>query len=249
MANKLAQKLEELNVKVHMEKAEGSEDPDLLIVLGGDGTILRAVRKYAHKNLPVLGINMGTVGFLSNIEVDELDHYLERLITGDYVIDQRMMLKIDIYEDDKLIDSVYSLNELVIRAASSRMVTFKLIIDEEKSGVYRGDGLIIASPTGSTAYSLSAGGPICDPQLDAFIITPIAPYLIYKRPIVLSPRRILKLTSFVCDNANICIDGQIKRDLNEHSSIVVKKADFKLNLIDFKGLSFLYNIENRLRRS
>lgn len=248
MANKLARKLEELNAEVEMEDDKISGDPELVIVLGGDGTILRVARQYAHKKLPVLGVNMGTVGFLSNIEVDELDSCLDRLLSGDYAMDQRMMIKVDIYEDNELAESIYGLNELVIRAITPRMVSFNLVIDGENSGTYRGDGLIIASPTGSTAYSLSAGGPICDPQLDAFIITPIAPYFISKRPMVLSSQRVLELTPVECESATICIDGQIQRDFQAHTSVTIKKAETKLNLVDMKGLCFFNNIENRLRR-
>lgn len=248
MARKLANKLEALNIDVQMEDEDISGEQDLVIVLGGDGTILRAARQYASRNLPVLGVNMGTVGFLSKIEVDELDYYLNQLVSGNYALDQRMMLNIDLYEQDKVAESFCCLNELVIRATTPRMVSFNLAIDDQNSGVYRGDGLIIASPTGSTAYSLSAGGPICDPEMNAFIITPIAPHFICKRPMVLSPDRLLELTPLDCQNAIICIDGQIRRDFKALNAIRISKAEFKLNLVDLKGSGFFNNMGNRLRR-
>lgn len=248
MACKLASRLGALNVDVEMEDEGKSDKHDLVIVLGGDGTILRAARQYASRNLPVLGVNMGTVGFLSNIEADELDNYLNRLVTANYALDERMMLCIDIYEGDQITESFHSLNELVVRATTPRMVSFNLSINGQDSGIYRGDGLIVASPTGSTAYSLSAGGPICDPEMHAYVITPIAPHFICQRPVVLSSSKTLELRPIDCQGATICIDGQIKRDFKASNVIRISEADFKLKLIDLKGTGFFSNIINRLRR-
>lgn len=248
MAQKLARKLDALNIDVEMENDSLGGKHDLVIVLGGDGTILRAARQYASRNLPVLGVNMGTVGFLSNIEVDEISFYLKQLLSGDYALDQRMMLNIDLYEKEQLVENFYCLNELVIRPTTPRMVSFNLSVDGQNSGAYRGDGLIIASPTGSTAYSLSAGGPICDPDMDTFIITPIAPHYICKRPLVLSSERLLEVTPLDCQDAIICIDGQIRRDFKAQNIIRINKAEFKLNLVDLKGAGFFNNLGNRLRR-
>ncbi len=249
MARRLAGKLKALNIEVEIEGESPGGEQDLIIVLGGDGTILRTARDYASRNLPVLGVNMGTVGFLSNIEAQELDYYLERLVSGDYAIDERMLLNIDLYEKDQIAEKFYCLNELVVRAAAPRMVSFNLAVDGQKLGEYRGDGLIIASPTGSTAYSLSAGGPICDPEMDAFIITPIAPHFICQRPMALSSRRMLELTPLDCQDAIICIDGQIRRDFKALNAIKISRAEFKLNLVDLKGAGFFNNMGNRLQRT
>jgi NAD+ kinase len=248
MAQKLAHRLAALNISVEREEDNSDQPPDLIIVLGGDGTILRAARQYAYNNLPILGINMGTVGFLSNIKIEELEQYLNRLLTGDYSLDQRMMLAIDICQDAKVLESFFALNELVIRATTPRMVSFNLAIDGQIPRTYRGDGLIIASPTGSTAYSLSAGGPICDPELESFIITPIAPHFIDIKPLVISSRRTLEITPVECQDAIICIDGQIRRDFKPDTSIKVRQAEFKLQLVDLKETSFFNSIGSRLRR-
>lgn len=248
MAQKLARKLAVLDIIVEREDDNSGQPPDLIIVLGGDGTILRAARKYAYKNPPLLGVNMGTVGFLSNIRIDELEQYLNRLLAGDYSLDQRMMLAIDIYEDTEVAESFYCLNELVIRATTPRMVSFNLAIDGQIPGTYRGDGLIIASPTGSTAYSLSAGGPICDPELESFIITPIAPHFINIKPLVISSQRVLEITPVEYQDAIICIDGQIRRDFKPNNSIKVRQAEFKLQLIDLKGTGFFSSMGNKLGR-
>lgn len=248
MADKLAHKLATLDITVEMEDNHIGQPPDLIIVLGGDGTILRAARQYADTNTPMLGINMGTVGFLSNIKVAELEQYLNRLLAGDYNLDQRMMLVIDIHEGSQVVESFYCLNDLVIRATTPRMVSFDLAIDGQIPGTYRGDGLIIASPTGSTAYSLSAGGPICDPELESFIITPIAPHFIDIRPLVISSRRILEITPVECQDAIICVDGQIRRDFKPDNSIKVRQAEFKLQMVDLTGTGFFSRMGNRLRR-
>lgn len=248
MAQKLAHKLATLNISVEREDDYSGQPPDLIIVLGGDGTILRAARQYAYKNPPMLGINMGTVGFLSNIRIEELEQYLNRLLAGDYGLDQRMMLAIDICQDENVLESFYGLNELVIRATTPRMVSFNLAIDGQIPGTYRGDGLIIASPTGSTAYSLSAGGPICDPELESFIITPIAPHFIDIKPLVISSRRTLEITPVECQDVIICVDGQIKRDFKPDTSIKVRQADFKLKMVDLTGAGFFSSMGNRLHR-
>lgn len=248
MAKKLARKLNNLDIAVEMEDGNVDGQQDLIIVLGGDGTILRAARQYAYKNLPILGVNMGTVGFLSNIEIDELAQYLPRLLAGDYALDYRMMLEIDISTDEEVEESFYCLNELVIRSATPRMVSFDLAIDGQTPGSYRGDGLIIASPTGSTAYSLSAGGPLSDPLLEAFIITPIAPHFIGKRPMVISAQRVLKITPRECQDAIICMDGQIKREFYPGNNIRIKQADCKLKLVDLKRMGFFSRMGSRLRR-
>ena len=249
MAQKLAHKLAAQNISVEREDDNSDQDPDLIIVLGGDGTILRAARQYAHKNSPMLGINMGTVGFLSNIKIEELEQYLNRLLTGDYSLDQRMMLAIDICQNENVLESFYGLNELVIRATTPRMVSFNLAIDGQIPGTYRGDGLIIASPTGSTAYSLSAGGPICDPELESFIITPIAPHFIDTKPLVISSRRSLKITPVECQDVIICIDGQIRRDFKPDNSIKLRQAEFKLQMVDLTETGFFSSMGSRLGRS
>ncbi|NLX03117.1 MAG: NAD(+)/NADH kinase [Syntrophomonadaceae bacterium] len=248
MADMLAPKLTALNITVEMEDKNIGPPPDLIIVLGGDGTILRAARQYACINTPILGVNMGTVGFLSNIKIEELEQCLNRLLVGDYNLDQRMMLTVDICQDTEIMESFYCLNELVIRATTPRMVSFNLAIDGQIPGTYRGDGLIIASPTGSTAYSLSAGGPICDPELESFIITPIAPHFIGIKPLVISSRRILEITPVECQDAIICIDGQIRRDFKPYNSIKVRQAEFKLQMVDLKRTGFFSSMANKLRR-
>lgn len=221
---------------------------DLIIVLGGDGTVLRASRQYALKQTPVLGINMGTIGFLSHIEVGEFDSYLKRLISGEYFLDKRMILEVNIIRENHLVASVNCLNEVVIRAKTLHMISFAINIDEQKLETFKGDGLIIATPTGSTAYSLSAGGPVVDPDLEAFIVTPIASHKLNKPSMLVSPNKIITLTPVSCTGAIIGMDGQVSYDFDPSYKLSIRRADITLNLINFKKHLFFQNVNNKLGR-
>lgn len=252
MAEKIAVELNAMNIDAAIDS--GKEDPlikdmDKIIVLGGDGTILRAARRYARWQVPVLGVNMGTVGFLSNIENNEFHEYLQQFIAGDYSLDERMMLEVSIYQANSLQKTVYCLNEVVVRSETSRMVSFNIQVDGQTVGAYRGDGIIIATPTGSTAYSLSSGGPVTDPLLESFVITPIASSVISKRPMVVSADRTLCLAPFECREASICMDGQVKLDFQPDYNIKISKAPYKLKLVDLKRVPFFSTVEERLRRN
>ena len=252
MAEKIAVELQKLNISVVIDG--GNEEPSLkdvdkIIVLGGDGTILRAARQYARWQLPVLGVNMGTVGFLTNIEINELPEYMQRFIAGDYKIDERLMLEVNIYQHDILQKTIYCLNEVAIRSETTRMVGLNVQIDEQVAGYYRGDGTIIATPTGSTAYSLACGGPVADPDLEIFILTPIATNLVCKKPMIIAADRTLYLHNFECYRAIICMDGQEQVELQPDHIIQIKKAPFKFQRVDLKGTPFFTIVEDRLRRN
>lgn len=252
MARDIASFLTEKEFEVEIDDGSTNDifnNMDLVVVLGGDGTILRAARQYAHRGVPILGVNMGTVGFLSNIEVIEFYQYLDRIIQGDYVIDERMMLEVIIYSNNQAMERFYCLNEIVIKSKTQRMVSTSIDIGSEKLSPYKGDGLLIASPTGSTAYSLSCGGPIADPDLEGFIITPIASHIITKRPLIVAATKTITLSGFPPDETIIVIDGQIKFDVEENYKINIKKAHHKLSLVDMKNKPFFSGLDVRLRRN
>ncbi len=252
MARDIASSLTKRKIEVEIDDGSTKDkfnNMDLVVVLGGDGTILRAARQYAHKGVPILGVNMGTVGFLSNIEVIEFYQYLERIIHGDYVLDQRMMLEVIIYSNNQAIEKFYCLNEVVVKSKAQRMVSINVDIGGERLSHYKGDGLLVATPTGSTAYSLSCGGPIADPDLEAFIVTPIASHIITKRPLVISPDKNIILSDLTPGEALIFIDGQIKLDMEENFKINIKKAYHKLALVDLKNKPFFSGADARLRKN
>ncbi|MEN6348405.1 MAG: NAD(+)/NADH kinase [Syntrophomonas sp.] len=249
MAGQLAAKLAAMNVEVTVENVQMDIEAggfDIIIVLGGDGTILRAARQYGQARIPILGVNMGTVGFLSNIDINELDMYMERLLRGDYTLEERMMLEAGVYAGKDIVYQGCCLNEVVFKSKTPRMLSFILEVSGQVMKAYRGDGLIIATPTGSTAYSLAAGGPIADPELEAFIITPIASHIISKKPLVVTSEKVLTLTPLQCQDAIISIDGQVKIDFDPEYRIIVKKAPQKLKLVKLKNKPFFNAIDNRL---
>lgn len=249
MAQKLAGDLTALGADVEMEcESEAPGSADIIMVLGGDGTILRAARQYGMDGVPLLGINMGTLGFLSNLKDSELEQYLQKLLEGDYIIDERMLLEARIYEKGNLIRSVYCLNEVVVRSRTPRMIIFEIVVSGQLMGRYRGDGVIMATPTGSTAYSLSAGGPVCDPALEAFVITPLAMHNVIKRPMVIHADNEIVIHPVEADEAVISLDGQIKMDFKPDDKIQVVKADRKLKLVQLHPTPFFGTLEQRLRR-
>jgi NAD+ kinase len=251
MGGEVAACLRSLGIEVLIDSCSAeitSENFDAIIVLGGDGTMIRAARQYLEKDVPVLGVNMGTVGFLSNIRADELEDYLERFIHQEYTLEERMMLDVAIYQDNVLINRIYSLNEVSIKSRGSRVITIDVKIAGREHGVYRGDGIIVATPSGSTAYSLSCGGPITDPALEAFVMTPITSYLLNKRPMVIAAQKEIELVPLHCEEALIAIDGQVKIDGEEYYVVKVKKAEHKLRLANLRPRHFFQTIMERLRR-
>ncbi len=253
MAGKLATQLEARGIEVFIDSERpidiSGEELDSIIVLGGDGTLIRAARQYAELDVPVLGVNMGTVGFLSDIKADELDSCLDSFVRHDYSIDERMMLEVSIYRNEVLTEQVYSLNELSIKSNTSRMISMNIHIAGQEHGIYRGDGIIIATPTGSTAYSLSSGGPITDPELDVFVMTPITSYFLSKRPLVISAQKEICLYPLRCEEAELCIDGQVNIAWESNCIIKVKKAGHKLKMANMQPRFFFQTIAQRLQRN
>lgn len=222
------------------------EDKDLIIVLGGDGTILRAARELGGRETPLLGVNMGNVGFLCNLEGRELEKYLEQILARRYALEERMILEIDIYDGDNHIYCGHCLNELVARSSTGNMIRLDICIDEEEIEHYRGDGIIISTPTGSTAYSLSSGGPVVDPRLGAIILTPIASHRLSQRPMVLHPGRSLSIVPRDCRKALISIDGQVDIDFKANYKIRIQTAAGKLKLAKLKERPFFTLVDRRI---
>jgi NAD+ kinase len=250
-AQEIAGQLSALNVEVIIDN--GLDEPyagtvDFIMVLGGDGTMLRAARRYGQRAIPVLGVNMGTVGFLSNIEINELAEYLPLILREEYSLEARMMLEVAVFHQQSLLTRVFCLNELLLRSNSPRMLSFALEISGQKLEPYRGDGLIVSTSTGSTAYSLSAGGPVADPQLDVFIVTPVASHIINKRPLVVSPEREISLRLLEEREAVIGIDGQIKMDFAAENRVLIKRAPHPLLMVNLKAKPFFAYIDRSLQR-
>lgn len=225
-----------------------TENFDSIIVLGGDGTMIRAARQYADRNVPILGVNMGTVGFLSNIRAAELEYNLQRFINQDYSIEERMLQKVTVSQNDEPLAVYYSLNEVSIKSKCSRVLSLDVQIAGFRHGVYRGDGIIIATPSGSTAYSLSCGGPVIDPVLKVFVLTPINSYILNKRPMVIDADKHIDVTLVDGEEVYVSIDGQISLDIDKSSSVNVRTAEHGLRLVNMKPRHFFKTIRKRLQR-
>lgn len=213
---------------------------DAAIAVGGDGTMLRAAKKAALYNKPALGINAGRLGFMSGLEKNELQH-LHDLIDGRYSVDKRMMLKADILQDGKLIYSRHCLNDAVIsRGNLARLIDIEVSTHEEKIASYLADGIIIATPTGSTAYSLAAGGPIVSPHNKCVVLTPICPHSLMSRSTILGADQVLEVRANNDKNANsfLTVDGEEAYELGGNCVVQISMSQFTAQLIKIKSESF-----------
>jgi len=219
-------------------------EADVLIVLGGDGTILEAARRAAHRGTPILGINLGRLGYMAELEMGELDQ-LSRLVTGEYELEQRSMLRVELYADNELRSFCYALNDAVISNGSvSRMIDLELSEGGVPVTTYRADGLIVATPTGSTAYSLSAGGPIVDPKLACFCVTPICPHSLSARPLVFPDTADLRIKN-ICNREKVLhltLDGRATFDLYFGDTVYITRGEQRVRLLRIKDESFYSKI-------
>lgn len=224
---------------------------DMVVTLGGDGTLLGAARQVADVGVPILGVNMGHLGFLTDLEIPDLFPCLERLFQGDYEVEERMMLTIEVRRAGSCIASFYALNDAAItKGPLSRIIRLETYVGDEYIATYRADGIIVASPTGSTAYSLSAGGPLVDPHLKVMIITPICPHTLYARPLVLADHQVVRIIlKSEQPEVMLTIDGQIGYPLQKKDQIVVRKADVCAKLVKVRKRTFFEVLRLKLRES
>lgn len=223
---------------------------DAVIVLGGDGTFLSAARAFFGRNIPLLGFNLGHLGFLMENDVEMVDEVLTKLLAGDYRIEERMMLEGRVFRNKKQIHGFVGLNDIVInKGAFSRLIEIKVYIENDLFITYPGDGLIVATPTGSTAYSLSAGGPIINPGIESLIITPICPHMISSRSIIIGADEEISLEmARPQQKAVITIDGQEGVALGKKDIIKVRKAAEKTKLIRFADWSYYRLLASRIQQ-
>ncbi|UCF20843.1 MAG: NAD(+)/NADH kinase [Gemmatimonadota bacterium] len=227
---------------------EGAADIDLLITLGGDGALLGGARWAGPAGTPVLGVNLGRLGFLTAVTLEEMADAVTRIAAGDFVLDSRMALEVCLEHEDKS-EPFYALNDGVLhRGGLVRVVALRVWVDDEEVGLYRGDGVIVATPTGSTAYSLSSGGPILDPRVDAMVITPISPHTMAVRPLVL--RASAQITIEVVSSPEdliLTIDGQVGSRLTQGDRVVVCRAERPVSLVRLPGQSFFSLLRRKLK--
>jgi len=232
------------NFEIFSREKELTDNIKCLLSLGGDGTILDTVTYIKDKNIPVLGINLGRLGFLSGTPSDEMEHALDAIQTDNFVHDKRSLIHLD--SSQPLFDDPFALNEFSIKSNSSTLLVIHTYINGEFLCSYWADGIIVSTPTGSTGYSLSCGGPIIFPQAGNFVITPVAPHNLNVRPVVISQENIVsfeiegRVKQFMCT-----LDSRSKT-ITQDVSLAVRKEKFGINLIRLEGQNFLQTLRSKM---
>ena len=220
---------------------------DFMLVLGGDGTFLSCARSVEHRSTPILGIHLGDLGFLAKVTLENIFQRLDQVAKGKFSVEKRSMVKASILKNGSSL-ILYGLNDFVVsNGESHRMLIAEVYVDDNRVSEYKADGLIIATPTGSTAYSLSSGGPIISPDVDSFVITPISAHTLNSRPLVVSAKSTIKI-NFSSYNQNITFitDGQLHEPLSTDDTVLITNSDFEIGLIDFSDNDYFQTLRTKM---
>jgi NAD+ kinase len=246
----LETKAQRVSVRLMQREQETDRDPfpedaDCMIVLGGDGTVLQAVREKQGKHLPIVGVNLGTLGYMTEIELSNLETALDRLVSGDYEQESRMMLEGRIFAKDEELRQGWALNDIVIsRSGSLQIIQYKIYVNGMFLNEYNADGVIITTPTGSTGYNLSAGGPLVEPRAKLIMVTPICPHTLNQRSIILSPDDVVEIVipegrEGKDQTVGVNFDGGNECILHTGDRIRITKSDMTTEFIQLNQVSFL----------
>jgi len=231
------------------QKTQLANNADVLLVLGGDGTMLNAARLAGERSIPILGVNMGGLGFLTEVRLENLYPSLERVFANDFVLDERLMLRTHIHRHGETVAKGEVLNDVVIsKGTLARMIELKIAIQGRFVTNLRGDGLIVSSPTGSTAYSLSAGGPIIDPAVQSLILTPICPHTLTHRPLIVPGNAEIDVTlTSKDDGAMATLDGQVGVAITQEETVVIQTSEHRTRLIRFPESNYYDVLREKLK--
>ena len=226
----------------------GDKHPDFVLVLGGDGTLLSAARAVAHADVPILAVNLGSLGFLTEVPLAEMYDTLEAVNRGHCPLEERSVIQCQLIRNDECLMQHFALNDVVVnKSAISRLVEFDLLIDGHFVFNYRADGVIVSTPTGSTAYSLAAGGPILMPSVDAFVVTPVCPHSLTHRPLVVTDRaKIELLIETGEEEAFLSIDGQVGTPVQQDDRVICQRASHTVKLMRIRR-TFFDVLRNKLK--
>jgi NAD+ kinase len=221
---------------------------DLIVVLGGDGTLLSMARLVADAGVPLLGVNLGGLGFLTATTLDEMLPALEAVFAGQMVVDDRMLLTARVVRDGERLAEYVALNDVVVaKSPMSRLVSLSVAVEGQVAIAYRADGLIVSTPTGSTAYSLSAGGPILFPTMDAVVLTPICSHSLTNRPIVLPASQRIEITLRTAQDVVLSVDGQVGLALGERDTVEVGQSSARIRLVRLAQRHFFSVLRTKLK--
>ena len=223
------------------------DKPDLVLSLGGDGTMLRAARIAHRFDVPLLGVNLGRLGYLTEVEASGAEEAVRRISTGEYSIDERMMLRCTVTPDDEGNEYV-GLNEVLVeRAAFHRLVRLEVRVGGEELTAFNADGVIIATPSGSTAYALSAGGPIVSPRAECLVLAPIAAHMIFSRPFVLAADETVEVQlDATGQKASLVLDGSLAKEIDDRHIVTVGRHPRPLRLVRLSGPGFIERLRAKL---
>jgi NAD+ kinase len=232
-----------------LPRTEVPEGCDLVIVLGGDGTLLSAARAIGKREIPLFPVNLGGLGFLTAITIDEFFPELERVLCGEHRLGRRRFLHAEVRRGEQVVASYEALNDVVLtKAAMARIIDLDTYVDQQLVAAYKADGLIVATPTGSTAYSLSAGGPIIFPSVPAICITPICPHMLTNRPVIVPATSVVRVHNHGQDGAVfLTIDGQIGEPLSQGDFVVCHSSSFALHLVRPPRMHFFDVLRAKLK--
>jgi len=239
---------EKCRIKI-VETEKFQNEADLIVVLGGDGTMISTARLTGDREILVLGINYGSLGYLTEFRIEEMFPALEAILAGEYEIDPRVMLDVEHWRDDEKLASARVLNDVVInKAALARIIEVEVNLNNLFVNSFRADGLIVSTPTGSTAYNLSAGGPIVFPSMNAIILTPICPFTLTNRPIVVPDTdEIVISLKYENEGVVLTLDGQIGYSLEAKDRVVVHKSATTFNLVQPPNRNYFDVLRNKLK--
>ncbi len=235
-------------VKV-VNEDELAQQVDLMLVLGGDGTMIATARMIGDAQVPVIGVNYGGLGYLAEFPLEELFPALESILAGPFCVEQRLMLRVELWRGEELVTRNRVLNDVVVnKSALARIVEIEAYLNDQFVNLFRADGLIVATPTGSTAYNLSAGGPIIYPSMHAIVITPICPFTLSNRPLVVPDESIIKVR-LVTENEEVALtlDGQVGFPLTAGDRVVIRKSNSAFNLVQPPTRNYFDVLRNKLK--
>lgn len=228
--------------------AEIGARADLAVVMGGDGTMLNIARELIEYNVPMVGVNQGRLGFLTDVSIDGMLETMDEILEGEYAAEERFLLNAVVRRQGQPVYQAYAFNDVVVsKGTSGRLIELEVFIDGQFVYSQRSDGLVVATPTGSTAYALSAGGPILHPTLEAMVLVPICPHTLSNRPIAVNSHSVMEILLLHAVDASVHFDGQSHIDLQQNDWVVVRRSENNIRLLHPLGHSYYDTLRQKLR--